>query len=154
MHIGSVTKVGSRRWALLAALVLTLPVAADAQHPAHCLSMDPGDWPLPARPYFMIAYDSSGSMMSNVSGSPQSSCGYGSRRQDHARCAVYNTVTAFGGVSFGFAQFATFMDSCSGAFNSWFDDGATCNYDFYRVIERFNLYDTGFRCCFSADPTQ
>jgi hypothetical protein len=41
-----------------------------------------------------------------------------------------------------------------GAFNTQSDDGATCDFDFYAVSSSFKFFDTGFRCCFSADPTQ
>ncbi|MBI4954231.1 MAG: hypothetical protein HY908_19560 [Myxococcales bacterium] len=40
-----------------------------------------------------------------------------------------------------------------GAFDSATDSGATCSFTFYTVDQLFALYDTGFRCCFSADPT-
>ena len=32
--------------------------------------------------------------------------------------------------------------------------GASCDFDFYVVTQTFALLDTGFRCCFSSDPTQ
>lgn len=40
-----------------------------------------------------------------------------------------------------------------GAFNSQSEDGSTCGFTFYTVNQDFKLFDTGFRCCFSADPT-
>jgi hypothetical protein len=40
-----------------------------------------------------------------------------------------------------------------GAFNTQVDSGATCGYAFYTVDQNFKLFDTGFRCCFTADPT-
>ena len=40
-----------------------------------------------------------------------------------------------------------------GAFNSPVEYGATCGFDFYVVDMSFALLDTGFRCCFSSDPT-
>ena len=39
-----------------------------------------------------------------------------------------------------------------GAFNS-VESGATCTFSFYTVNQTFKLYDTGFRCCFDANPT-
>jgi len=41
-----------------------------------------------------------------------------------------------------------------GAFNSQDEDSASCGFDFYAVDQSFQLFDTGFRCCFSQDPTQ
>jgi hypothetical protein len=41
-----------------------------------------------------------------------------------------------------------------GAFGTQNESGATCQFTFYRVDGTFQLYDLGFRCCFSADPTQ
>jgi len=40
-----------------------------------------------------------------------------------------------------------------GAFNSAADAGATCTFDFYKVDDEFQFFDTGFRCCFASDPT-
>jgi hypothetical protein len=41
-----------------------------------------------------------------------------------------------------------------GAFNSQTDSGATCQFKFYQTTDpTLQFYDTGFRCCFSADPT-
>ncbi|MBK7864056.1 MAG: hypothetical protein IPJ65_36740 [Archangiaceae bacterium] len=34
------------------------------------------------------------------------------------------------------------------------EGGASCNNTFYNVDQAFSFSDTGFRCCFSADPTQ
>jgi Putative metal-binding motif len=39
-----------------------------------------------------------------------------------------------------------------GSFMHEVEDGATCDYDFYMVGEEFQLWDTGFRCCFDTDP--
>ncbi len=39
-----------------------------------------------------------------------------------------------------------------GAFSSDSASGATCDFTFYSVGDTFSLYDTGFRCCFDADP--
>ena len=40
-----------------------------------------------------------------------------------------------------------------GAFNTGSDLGATCGFTFYSVTQDFKFFDTGFRCCFTADPT-
>jgi hypothetical protein len=40
-----------------------------------------------------------------------------------------------------------------GAFNSADPNGATCGFTFYSVDQSFKLYDVGFRCCFSTNPT-
>jgi hypothetical protein len=38
-----------------------------------------------------------------------------------------------------------------GGFNST-ESGATCGFSSYSVSPSYQLYDTGFRCCFDADP--
>jgi hypothetical protein len=40
-----------------------------------------------------------------------------------------------------------------GAFNSQSQDGSTCGFTFYTVDDEFKFFDTGFRCCFTANPT-
>ena len=40
-----------------------------------------------------------------------------------------------------------------GSFNSADESGRTCDFSFYTVDQSFQLYDLGFRCCFSSDPT-
>jgi hypothetical protein len=40
-----------------------------------------------------------------------------------------------------------------GAFDSTAESGAACNFTFYNVDQNFEFLDTGFRCCFSQDPT-
>jgi hypothetical protein len=39
-----------------------------------------------------------------------------------------------------------------GAFSTGSEDGATCDFTFYKVNATFKLYDTGFRCCYDSDP--
>jgi len=45
------------------------------------------------------------------------------------------------------------FDLMGGAFNTQSENGATCSFKFYATDDEFKFYDTGFRCCFSADPT-
>jgi hypothetical protein len=40
-----------------------------------------------------------------------------------------------------------------GAFTTQSEDGAQCSFSFYTVDQNFALYDVGFRCCFTSDPT-
>jgi hypothetical protein len=40
-----------------------------------------------------------------------------------------------------------------GSFDTQDENGAQCGFDFYEVDTSFELYDTGFRCCWGADPT-
>ena len=40
-----------------------------------------------------------------------------------------------------------------GAFNTNAETGAQCDFSFYSVPNTFKFFDTGFRCCFTADPT-
>ncbi len=95
------------------ALALLAPRQTHAE-PASCLSTNPSDWPAPAKPYFMIIVDTSGSMGSGVG--TNNSCGYPNDRIGHARCAVKNTVQAFSGeANFGIASYAWKERSCNGS---------------------------------------
>jgi hypothetical protein len=107
--------------ALGASTGLFAPTVASAQEPAACLSANPALWPKSAKPYFMIALDTSGSMISQVTST--NTCGFqngvyggsgmNSTRMGHAKCAIRNTVQAFSGqVNFGLAQFASSMTGC------------------------------------------
>jgi hypothetical protein len=40
-----------------------------------------------------------------------------------------------------------------GAFDTQDVSGATCDFTFYTVSSSYQFFDTGFRCCFAADPT-
>jgi hypothetical protein len=95
-----------------AALVPGQVPEAFAQEDASCLSNDPADWPAPSKPYFMLAIDTSGSMVSTVTSA--NSCGYSpNNRNSHSRCALRNTVNAFAGqVNFGLSTFAVAQESC------------------------------------------
>ena len=48
---------------------------------------------------------------------------------------------------------ATTYSLLGGAFDSQDENGSSCQFTFYTVDPTFKFYDTGFRCCFSADPT-
>ncbi len=103
------------RLVLPSALALTATLGASvaaAQEPNACLSTNPADWPAPSKPYFMIAFDTSGSMDSTVSGAANS-CGYENTRLGHGRCAVRNTVRAFSQANFGLASFARELVNCN-----------------------------------------
>jgi hypothetical protein len=102
----------SRIWraggaSLLAAASLTW-ASVGAAEPAACASANP---PPPSKPYFLLLFDTSGSM---EGASGPSSCnvanGYPAdlpaTKSGNARCAVYNTVASFGGlVNFGLMVF-------------------------------------------------
>lgn len=108
---------------------------APSVHAFDCASPDPQDWPDPARPYFMIAFDTSGSMTGNAS-NDSNSCGITSRpqsRNSHGRCALRKTIQAFSEVRFGLAGYATLMDDCSSGSCTSPTPGSTefkssCNY--------------------------
>lgn len=96
-----------RSFVTLAALLATLPATANvaSAEPAACLTANP---PPPSKPYFLFVLDASDSM--NNAMTPANRCkianGYSSDYPDtrigHARCAMYNTLLAFGGqVNFG-----------------------------------------------------
>ncbi len=93
-------------WCLfVGALSLLSTASARADEPAECRSANPVDWPQPARPYFMIAFDTSLSMNASDVGATNS-CGYANTRNGHARCALRNMINAFAGeVNFGLAAF-------------------------------------------------
>ncbi|MEW5855745.1 MAG: hypothetical protein AB2A00_43625 [Myxococcota bacterium] len=83
---------------ILAAMALAYPLLNPAvahAEPASCLSSDPGDWPMPSRPYFMLAVDTSGSLVTDVGSN--STCGLGATRVGHLRCALRSAVQAFAG---------------------------------------------------------
>jgi MYXO-CTERM domain-containing protein len=113
--------------AALAVAALLAPATAQAQEPAACLSPNPADWPASSKPYFMIAADTSGSM-TNAVGNPAiaSTCGFGSDRRAHLRCAIRNTTLAYSGeVNLGLATFARKQTNCgAGCFG-------TCQYSDY-----------------------
>jgi hypothetical protein len=48
---------------------------------------------------------------------------------------------------------STQFNLLGGAFNSQSDEGSTCDFKFYTVDQNFKFFDTGFRCCFTQDPT-
>ena len=75
--------------AALAGSLSSRPVLA-AEAP-ECLLPDPTKWPAPAKPYFMIAYDTSGSMAAAINPASNNSCGYPNTRTGHGSCAVKKT---------------------------------------------------------------
>ncbi|HVU03942.1 MAG TPA: MopE-related protein [Polyangiaceae bacterium] len=40
-----------------------------------------------------------------------------------------------------------------GAFSTDAESGAQCDFTFFSITSTLKLFDTGFRCCFSSDPT-
>ncbi|MBX3130589.1 MAG: hypothetical protein KF718_27975 [Polyangiaceae bacterium] len=110
----------------VAALALCSPRSAAAQ-PYDCNSPNPAMWPPPAKPYFMLLVDTSGSMVgctnpstsnyqfpnSCPSTAPQNSCGMEPTRINDAKCALRQTVQAFAGeVNFGLATFPVNLAGC------------------------------------------
>ncbi|MFO0553380.1 MAG: MopE-related protein [Polyangiaceae bacterium] len=98
---------------------------------AQCTSPNPADWPAPAKPYFLLMVDTSGSMTDPVGSNTTCAVGansYGSDRRAHARCAVRNAILAYSGqVNFGLAHFATNMTGCSNSANGLCNFGS-CTY--------------------------
>ncbi|NUP04704.1 MAG: hypothetical protein HOW73_01445, partial [Polyangiaceae bacterium] len=103
---------------------LALAFAPEA-HAQNCASSNPADWPAPAKPYFLLMVDTSGSMTDSVGSNTSCTVGstnFGSDRRAHARCAVRNTLLAFAGqANFGLATFARRMTNCQ-------DAGGVCNF--------------------------
>ena len=106
---------------LMAGAAFVAPASAVNNEPPACLSPDPSQWPAPAKPYFMLAVDTSSSMNTPVPfpGSPQvpAQCPtYPANRNGHERCALQQTIQAFGGqVNFGIAGMALTQTSCGAA---------------------------------------
>ncbi len=63
---------------------------------------------------------------------------------------VVRDVSPCGGPS---PQPACVYKTMGGAFNTESEAGAACGFTFYTVASTFKFFDTGFRCCFTADPT-
>jgi MYXO-CTERM domain-containing protein len=146
-----------RAAALVGASLLSFHTAhVQAQEPAACLSFDPADWPAPSRPYFMIVADTSGSMTActtpptayptecnqNAPGYALNSCGDVPNRLNDAKCALSQTVLAFGGqANFGLASFGAFLTGCSAgacASDCGTPNGGTCSFDIYGC--GFNVF--------------
>src|SRR5690348_4366140 len=97
-------KVTAVLGAAIAAVAMTSSTPALGE-PASCLSGNPADWPASSKPYFLVAFDTSGSMTSTVTSN--NSCGYPNDRLGHGRCAMKNTFQAFAGqVNFGLMTYA------------------------------------------------
>ncbi|MBM4358107.1 MAG: hypothetical protein FJ096_08340 [Deltaproteobacteria bacterium] len=111
---------------LLATAGLTVVTSSRGEDP-RCLSPDPGEWPAPSRPYFMLAVDTSASMVACTTpptsfpntcapfanGYAPNVCGLEPTRLNDAKCALYESVLAFGGqVNFGLATYAVKLASC------------------------------------------
>ncbi|MBL8739628.1 MAG: hypothetical protein JNK04_01000, partial [Myxococcales bacterium] len=101
----------------VAIMMAALPRAASAQN---CSSMNPADWPAAAKPYFLLAVDTSGSMTDQVTGSVPTTCtaasgtNFGTDRRAHARCALQKTILAYSGqVNFGLVTYARLQSGCS-----------------------------------------
>ncbi|NUP05533.1 MAG: hypothetical protein HOW73_05685 [Polyangiaceae bacterium] len=48
---------------------------------------------------------------------------------------------------------ATTYTLMGGAFNTQAENGASCDFTFYAVDDEYKFFDTGFRCCFTTNPT-
>jgi hypothetical protein len=136
------TSLPWRRWfgkqthrLLALSMLAALAGYSGATHAAEdpkCLSPNPADWPPPARPFFMIAFDTSGSMVActnnafidgnsgslakcqlNTPASAFNSCGLVPNRINDGKCAVRKMVQAFGEVDFGLSTFPS-ENVCTG----------------------------------------
>ncbi|MBN2725197.1 MAG: hypothetical protein JXR95_14120 [Deltaproteobacteria bacterium] len=144
----------SLKYFLFFAVCLSMPAASVitgasnvyAAEPSECLSMNPADWPQPAKPYFIILVDTSGSMTACTtpatnypyecpSSYTPNSCNMVPSRLNDAKCALRQAVMAYGGqVNFGLATFAQKLSGCpAGACVSGCGavNGGTCSYEFY-----------------------
>ncbi len=147
MHVGQLVRgLGA---AIVAIGVALTPTRAEAQ----CSSPNPADWPPPAKPYFMMITDTSGSMTActtpptayptecnqNAAGYALNSCSMIPSRINDAKCALRQTVQAFSGeVNFGLATYAQTLTNCgTGACVSdcGAPTGGTCNGDNYACTQ-------------------
>ncbi|WP_170113058.1 MopE-related protein [Ahniella affigens] len=77
-----------------------------------CLATDPGSWPPVSKPYILLIADTSASMIATIGSTD--SCGYGSDRRAHQRCAINRILKAYAGqVEFGLMNFAFKQASCT-----------------------------------------
>jgi hypothetical protein len=103
----------------MAGAAFVAPASAVNNEPPQCLSPDPSVWPAPAKPYFMLAVDTSSSMNTpvpfpGVPVAPAQCPTYPANRNGHERCALQQTVQAFGGqVNLGLAGMALTQTNCS-----------------------------------------
>ncbi len=92
--------------------------------PPECRAVNPGEWPESAKPYFLLAVDTSESMddETGTSSTWRNSCDYRSARgnppiankNDAARCAIRNTIQAYSGlVNFGLMSFPTYLQQAA-----------------------------------------
>jgi MYXO-CTERM domain-containing protein len=90
-----------------------------------CASPNPSDWPPPAKPFFLIAFDTSGSMTQCTNpptafktqcpaNATLNSCGLVPSRINDGKCALRKMVQAFGEVDFGLMQFSFVSQNCVG----------------------------------------
>jgi hypothetical protein len=99
---------------LAVALALGAVATAAAQESPSCLSPDPSQWPAPAKPYFMVVFDTSASMTTSVAA--VNSCGFPNDRLGHGRCALRNAIKTFTGLAhFGLATYAAAQSGCTGS---------------------------------------
>ncbi len=127
--LGARLKLGVVATGIASVGVATLTTStALGQEPALCRSTDPSDHPDSSKPYFMLVVDTSGSMLActnpttnypNPCPAPENtalwnSCGMVPSRLNDAKCALRQTVQAFGGeVNFGLATFAVELFGCN-----------------------------------------
>jgi MYXO-CTERM domain-containing protein len=121
-----------------------------------CNSADPAQWPPPAKPYFMLVVDTSGSMTacttpptdypnecdSGAAGYALNSCGMVPNRINDAKCALRKTVQAFSGeVNFGLETYASYLTNCPANCTSecGTPSGGTCGSDVYGCT--FNIFN-------------
>ncbi|MBI4956497.1 MAG: hypothetical protein HY908_31060, partial [Myxococcales bacterium] len=140
----------SRRLAVALPLAAVALLAWDRSVRAQdCSSFNPADWPAPARPYFHLVVDTSGSMTActtpptnyptecnqNAAGYALNSCGMVPNRLNDAKCALRKTVQAFSGsVNFGLETYASYLSGCAAgacASDCGTPTGGTCNSDVY-----------------------
>src|SRR5689334_20134754 len=63
----------------------------------------------PLKPYVVLVLDTSGSMITNATGSGPPSCGGPDTRLNHARCAINRIVNSYGDIEFALGRFRMTM---------------------------------------------
>jgi hypothetical protein len=133
---------------------------------ADCSSADPTDWPLPARHYFLVIADTSGSMTActtppttfptecneSAPGYALNSCDMIPNRLNDLKCALRKSFQAYSGqVEFGLATYSAYLtgcrtDACISDCGS--PTGADCSWDFYSASEcTYNIFPQADDAC-------
>lgn len=66
---------------------------------------------------------------------------------------TFNSTASPGGCSQTATNSTCLFTLMGGAFNTDAEAGAACNFTFFTVDAQYKLFDVGYRCCYTSDPT-